>query len=62
MKLRWWLLGTVAVAVGGAFLLSHVLGGKEPMFSFENDNEQKSLGEFPPVVPNSAFEEIDFLA
>lgn len=62
MKIRWWLIGSVALAVGGALLISQLLSDKGRLLSMEEDDDFRSLGEFPPVVPNSDFEEIDFLA
>lgn len=62
MKIRWWLIGSVALAVGGALLISQLLSDKGRMLSMDEDEDTKSLGEFPPVVPDSPFEEIDFLA
>jgi hypothetical protein len=62
MKIRWWLIGSVALTVGGALLISQLLSDKGRLLSMEDDEDSRNLGEFPPVVPNSTFEEIDFLA
>ena len=62
MKIRWWLIGGVALAVGGALLLSQFVSDKTQFVPAEDDEDAQSLGEFPPVVPDSPFAEIDFLA
>jgi predicted trehalose synthase len=62
MKIRWWLVGSVALAVGGALLLSQLLSDKGRIYSIDDGEDSQSLGEFPPVIPDSPFEEIDFLA
>ena len=62
MKLRWWLVGALAVATGSVLVLRHILDEKRKNLHFIDNDNGKNFGEFPPEIPESEFEEVDFLA
>jgi len=60
MKLRWWIVGTVAVAVSGVFVMKHFVESKEKYLSHIHDN-QKNFDESPADIYESEFEGTEFL-
>jgi len=62
MMKRLFVLGSVALAIGGVLLLSRLLQGKERSLPFmQDDGGQKNLTESHPEFPESEFEGLDFL-
>ena len=62
MKVRWWILGTLATLAGGALLLKHLVDHNINLLDFVESGNGKNLGEFSPEIPESEFDGIDFLA
>jgi hypothetical protein len=62
MMKRLLVLGSVALAIGGVVLLSRLLGGKEGLLSFmQEDAGRRNLMASHPDVAESEFEGLDFL-
>lgn len=63
MKMRWWMMGLIAVAVGGAvLLLRRSRKGENGVFHFvENEEALKNFGAFPPDIPETEFDGVNFL-
>jgi len=62
MKVRWWMIGSLALVVGGILLVSRAVGGREKLLHFiDDEGEQKNFGEFPPEIPETEFDGADFL-
>lgn len=62
MMKRLLVLGSVALAIGGVVLLSRLLGGKEGLLSFmQEDAVRKNLTRSNPDLAESDFEGLDFL-
>jgi hypothetical protein len=62
MKLRWWVVGTVAVLVGGAFVLKHFVDNREKLLHIVDNDNGKKFGVAPSEVPEKEFDEADFLS
>ncbi|MFH0990819.1 MAG: hypothetical protein V1799_12465 [bacterium] len=63
MKLRWWILGTMAVAVGGSLLLLHKIRkiNGESFHFVDDESALKNFGAFPPDLPETEFDGVNFL-
>jgi hypothetical protein len=62
MKLRWWVVGIVAVAAGGMFMIKHLVDNKKTFFNFVDNNNEKSFGKFPNESLETEFDDTDFVA
>lgn len=60
MKLRWWIVGAVAVFAGGILVINHLLQGKE-LNKLVEDSDNRNYSEFQPGIPVSESEDVDFL-
>jgi hypothetical protein len=61
MKTGWWLFGTIAAVTGGVLLLKHLIDSQKNLLHFVESGSEKNFGEFPPEIPESEFDGIDFL-
>jgi hypothetical protein len=61
MKSRWLVLGAVAVVTVGVFVLKHIADKKDKILSL-NDNIGQNIGELSHELPESEFDDIDFLS
>ena len=61
MKLRWWIVGTVAVVAGGMLVLKHFVDNKEKLLPFIGNENGENISEFPPENPETEFDGSDFL-
>jgi hypothetical protein len=61
MKLRWWIIGGMAILTGGIFVLKHFVENKDKALDHINDDNEKIFSEVTSGIPESGFEEIDFL-
>ncbi len=62
MKIRWWMVGSLALVVGGILLVGRVLSVRERALHFvDGDGEEKNFGAFPPDIPETEFDGADFL-
>ncbi len=62
MKIRWWMIGSLALVVGGILFVSHALGEKGKSLHFvDGDGDEKNFGAFPPDIPETEFDGADFL-
>jgi hypothetical protein len=62
MKLRWWVVGIVAVAAGSMFMIKHFIENKKAFFNFVDNNNEKSFSKFPHEILETEFDDTDFLA
>ena len=60
MKLRWWIIGTVAVVAGGVFIVKHFLQG-ENFFHFLVHEKENSSGKFLSENQESEFDGTDLI-
>ncbi len=61
MKLRWWIVGTIAVVAGGVLVLKHFADNKDRFLHFADNENEKNFGGFPPEIHESEFDGADFL-
>ncbi len=61
MKMRWVFVGAIAAVVGSFLVVKHFSDHKNTPQFVENESEKK-FGEFPPEIPESEFDEVDFLS
>jgi hypothetical protein len=62
MKLRWWVVGIVAVAAGGMFMIKHLVDTKKTFFNFVDNNNEKSFSRVPNEILETEFDDTDFVA
>ena len=62
MKLRWWVVGLVAVAAGSIFMIKHMVDNKRMSLSFVDTDDKKSLNMFPHEIIEPEFDGMDFSA
>ncbi|MGD1046501.1 MAG: hypothetical protein ABR936_14425 [Bacteroidota bacterium] len=62
MKLRWWVIGIVAVAAGSMFMIKHLVDNKKTFLPFVDNNDEKSFGKFPHEILGTEFDDVDYLA
>jgi hypothetical protein len=62
MKLRWWVVGIVAVAAGGMFMIKHLVDNKKTFFNFVDNNNEKRFNRFPNEILETEFDDTDFVA
>jgi hypothetical protein len=62
MKLRWWVVGIVAVAAGGMFMIKHLVDTKKTFFNFVENNNEKNFGRLPSEILETEFDDTDFVA
>jgi hypothetical protein len=61
MKIRWWIVGIVAVAAGSMFMIKHLVENKKTISPFVDNNNEKSYGKFPHEIHETEFDGTDFL-
>jgi hypothetical protein len=61
MKLRWWVLGAVAVA-GGIFALKHFTESKNNNVDFVDNGNQNYYDKLSADISEADYQEIDFSA
>ena len=61
MKLRWWIVGTIAVVASGVFVMKHFAENKEKYLRLVDNNNEKNYDEFPADIYESEFEGTEFL-
>jgi len=61
MKLRWWIIGMVAVAAGSVFMIKHIVDNKKTDSPFVQNNNEKSDGAFPHEILETDFDDADFI-
>jgi hypothetical protein len=62
MKLRWWIVGIVAVAASSMFMIKHLVDNKKTFLPFVDNNNENSFGKFPHEMLETEFDDADFLA
>lgn len=62
MKLRWWVVGIAAVAVGSIFMIKHLVDDKKPFLPFVDNDKEIGFGKFPHENLEVEFDGEDFLA
>jgi predicted small secreted protein len=61
MKLRWWIVGTIAAVASGVLVMKHFAEGKEKYLRLVDNNNEKNYDEFPADIYESEFEGTEFL-
>jgi hypothetical protein len=61
MKLRWWILGTMAALVGSMFVLKHFGENRNEATDNIDCDHGKNISEASSAISESDSEEIDFL-
>jgi hypothetical protein len=61
MKLRWWVVGIVAVAAGSVFMIKHLVDTKKTILDFVDNNNEKNVGRYPHAISDAEFDETDFV-
>jgi hypothetical protein len=61
MKLRWWIVGTIAVIASGVLVMKHFAESKEKYPHPVDNNNEKNYDEFPTDIYESEFEGTEFL-
>ncbi|GEM_PF-1872853 len=61
MKLRWWLLGTIAAVTGGVLLLKHFISRNQNLLRFDGNGNEKNFSMLPSDIAESEFDGVDFL-
>jgi hypothetical protein len=61
MKLRWWVVGIVAVAASSVFMIKHLVDHKKTFLRAFDNNNEKNYGNFPMENSETEFDESDFL-
>jgi hypothetical protein len=62
MKLRWWVVGIVAVAAGSMFMIKHLEDNKKTFLKSVDNNNEKSFGRLPNEIRETEFNDAVFLA
>jgi hypothetical protein len=62
MKLRWWIVGIVAVAAGSMFMIKHLVENKKTFLPFVDNKNENSSGKFPHEMFETEFDDADYLA
>ena len=61
MKLRWVIMGIVAIAAG-SFMVKHLVDNKKMILPFVDNNNEKNCGNFPHEIFETDFEDADYSA
>jgi hypothetical protein len=62
MKLRWWVVGIVAVAAGSMLIIKHLVDTKKTVLSIADSTHEKNFSRYSHEILDSDFDEIDYLA
>ena len=62
MKMRWWIVGIVAVAAGSMVMIKLLVDNKKTFFNFVDNTAEKSLDKFPLEILETEFDDVDFIA
>ena len=62
MKVRWLVIGIVAVAAGSMFMIKHLVDNKKAFLPFIDSNNEHRFGMFPHEMLETEFDDADYLA
>ena len=62
MKLRWWVVGIAAVAARSMLMMKHLVDNTKTFLKFVDKNNEKSFGRFPHEIPETEFDDAEYLA
>ena len=62
MKMRWWIVGIVAVAAGSMLMIKHLVDNKKTFLNIVDNTAEKSLDKFPVEILETEFDDVDFIA
>jgi hypothetical protein len=62
MKLRWWIVGIVAVAAGSMFVIKHLVDNKKAVLPFVDNSNEKSFSKFSHEMLETEFDDADYFA
>ena len=61
MKLRWLVVGIIAVTAGSIFMIKHLVDNKKTFLPFVDNNNEKSYGKFLYEILETEFDDADYL-
>jgi len=61
MKVRWLVLGLVAVAAGSVFMIKHFVDNKKPVLDVVDAKDDKNFGRCSHEILDTEFDDMDFL-
>jgi hypothetical protein len=61
MKVRWWVVGVIAVAAGSMFMIKHFVENKKSFLPFVHRNNEKRFGTYPHEMLETGFDDADSL-
>jgi predicted small secreted protein len=61
MKLRWWIVGTIAAVASCVLVIKHFAESKDKYLRLVDNNNEKNYDEFPADIYESEFEGTEFL-
>jgi hypothetical protein len=62
MKLRWWVVGFVAVAAGGIVMMKHLVEPKKSFLPYSDKSNENNAGKFSHELLDTELDEINFIA
>ena len=62
MKMRWLIVGIIAVAAGSILAFKHLVDNKKTFLNFVGNTTEKSLEKSPQEILETEYDEADFIA
>jgi hypothetical protein len=62
MKMRWWIVGIIAVAAGSMLMIKHLVDNKKTFLNFVGNTTEKSLEKSPLEILETEYDDADFIA
>jgi predicted small secreted protein len=61
MKLRWWIVGTIAAVTSGVLVMKYITDNKQKLFHFADSDNEKNYDKSQDYVHESEFDGTNFL-
>ena len=61
MKVRWWVVGIVAVVVGGIVMMKHFVEPRKTYLPYSSKNGEHSTGKISHKMPDTDLDDINFI-
>ena len=62
MKMRWLIVGIIAVAAGSMLMIRHLVDSKKTFLNFIGYTTEKSLDKSPVEIHETEYDDADFIA